>query len=137
VAAFKLQGWKGKTAGVVLALLYLAAGVLLLLHPVLGALSLTLVVAAFLIAAGVVKIWMGFTHRQQSGWGWIVASGVLSILLGILIYAQFPGSGLWVLGLFLAIELMFDGWGLVMFALAAHAVRQVQQRAVLGTSLYD
>jgi uncharacterized membrane protein HdeD (DUF308 family) len=89
------------------------------LHPVLGALSLTLVVAAFLVASGAVKMWMGFSHREQKGWGWIVASGLLSAVLGILIFAQFPGSGLWVLGLFLAIELTFDGWGLVMLALAA------------------
>jgi len=126
-ASFKLHGWKGKAAAIVLALLYLAGGALLLLHPVLGALSLTLVVAAFLTAAGVVKIWMGFAHKEQSGWGWIVASGALSILLGILIYAEFPGSGLWVLGLFLAIELMFDGWGLVMLALAVHAAKEEQQ----------
>ena len=124
VAAFKLEGWKGKTAAILLALLYLIAGVFLMLHPVLGALSLTLVVAAFLVASGAVKIWMGFSHREQNGWGWLVASGLLSIALGILIYAQFPGSGLWLLGLFLAIELMFDGWGLVILALAAHQAKE-------------
>jgi uncharacterized membrane protein HdeD (DUF308 family) len=124
VAAFKLEGWKGRGAAILLALLYLIAGVLLVLHPVLGALSLTLVVAAFLVASGAVKIWMGFTHREQKGWGWTVASGLLSVVLGILIYAQFPGSGLWVLGLFLAIELLFDGWGLVMLALAAHQAKE-------------
>jgi uncharacterized membrane protein HdeD (DUF308 family) len=123
VAAFKLEGWKGRTGAILLALLYLIAGALLVLHPVLGALSLTLVVAAFLVASGGVKIWMGVTHREQKGWGWIVASGLLSAVLGILIYAQFPGSGLWVLGLFLAIELLFDGWGLVMLALAAHQAK--------------
>ena len=98
VAAFKMEGWKGKTAAILLALLYLIAGALLLLHPVLGALSLTLVVAAFLTASGLVKIWMGFTHREQHGWGWLVASGVLSLVLGFLIYAEFPGRacGCWV-----------------------------------------
>jgi uncharacterized membrane protein HdeD (DUF308 family) len=124
VAAFKLEGWKGKTAAILLAILFLITGVLMLLHPVLGALSLTLVVAAFLTASGLVKIWMGFTHREHSSWGWLVASGLLSIALGILIYADFPGSGLWVLGLFLAIELMFDGWGLVMLASAAHQAKE-------------
>jgi uncharacterized membrane protein HdeD (DUF308 family) len=124
VAAFKLEGWKGRSAAILLALLYLIAGVLLVLHPVLGALTLTLVVAAFLVASGVVKIWMGFSHREQKGWGWIVASGLLSTAFGILITAQFPGSGLWVLGLFLAIELLFDGWGVVILALAAHQAQE-------------
>jgi uncharacterized membrane protein HdeD (DUF308 family) len=124
VAGFKLEGWKGRTGAILLALLYLIVGVLLVLHPVLGALSLTLVVAAFLVASGAVKIWMGVSHREQTGWGWIVASGLLSAVLGVLIYAEFPGSGLWVLGLFLAIELLFDGWGLVMLALAAHQAKE-------------
>ena len=90
VAAFKLEGWKGKTGAIVLAILFLITGALMLLHPVLAALSLTLVVAAFLTASGLVKIWMGFSHREQSGWGWLVASGLLSVVLGILIYAGFP-----------------------------------------------
>jgi uncharacterized membrane protein HdeD (DUF308 family) len=123
--AFKLDDWKGKAAAIILSLLYLGAGALMLLHPVLGALSLTLVVGAFLLASGVIKIWIGVAHREQSGWGWVVASGLLSVLLGILIYAQFPGSGLWVLGLFLAIELLFDGWGLVMLAFALQAITEI------------
>jgi uncharacterized membrane protein HdeD (DUF308 family) len=124
VTAFRLDDWKGKAAAILLSLLYLIAGAFLLLHPVLGALSLTLVVGAFLFASGLIKIWMGFSHREQSGWGWLVASGLLSLLLGILIYAQFPGSGLWVLGLFLAIELIFDGWGLVVLAVVLHAIKE-------------
>lgn len=122
--AFGLAGWKGKLATILLALLYLVAGALMLLHPVMGALSLTVLVAAFLIASGLIKIWMGIAHREQSAWGWVVASGVLSLLLGLLISAQFPGSGLWVLGLFLAIELIFDGWGLVMLAFALYVMTE-------------
>jgi uncharacterized membrane protein HdeD (DUF308 family) len=124
--AFKLDDWKGKLAAIILSILYIGAGALMLLHPVIGALSLTVVVGAFLLASGVIKIWIGATHREQSswGWGWVVASGLLSVLLGILIYAQFPGSGLWVLGLFLAIELLFDGWGLVMLAFALQAITE-------------
>jgi len=124
VSAFKLEGWKGKTASILLAILFIATGALMLGHPILSGVSLTLVVAAFLFAAGVVKCWMGFAHTEQRGWGWLVGNGVLSILLGILIFAGFPGSGLWVLGLFLAIELMFDGWGVVALAFAARDVRE-------------
>jgi uncharacterized membrane protein HdeD (DUF308 family) len=124
VTAFRLDNWKGRLAAILLSILYLVAGAIMLLYPVLGALSLTLVVGAFLLASGLIKIWMGFSHREQSGWGWLVASGLLSLLLGILIYAQFPGSGLWVLGLFLAIELIFDGWGLMMLAFVLQAIKE-------------
>ena len=124
VTAFKLEGWKGKTAVILLALLFIATGMMLILHPVLAAISLTLLVGAFLIASGGIKAWLGVSHREHKGWGWIVASGAISFLLGILIFGGFPGSGLWVLGLFVAIELLFDGWGLVMLAIAAHAAHE-------------
>jgi uncharacterized membrane protein HdeD (DUF308 family) len=119
VTAFKLEGWSGRVGAILLALLYAITGVLLLMHPVLGALTLTLLVAAFLFAGGLVRIWMGFTHRAQGGGFWVIVSGLLSIVLGYLIYSSFPGSGVWVLGLFLAIQLLFDGWALVLLALAA------------------
>ena len=109
--SFQADGWPGMTSGVVLAGLFILTGVLMLMHPILSGLSLTLVIAAFLIAAGAAKCWLGFTHRERHGWGWIVANGAMSILLGILIFGGFPGSGLWVIGLFLAIEMIFDGWG--------------------------
>ena len=124
VTAFKLEGWKGKTAVILLALLFIATGMMLILHPVLAAISLTLLVGAFLIASGGIKAWLGVSHREHKGWGWIVASGAISFLLGILIFGGFPGSGLWLLGLFVAIELLFDGWGLVMLAIAAQAARE-------------
>jgi uncharacterized membrane protein HdeD (DUF308 family) len=107
------------TSGVVLAGLFILTGMLMLMHPILSGLSLTLVIAAFLIAAGAAKCWwMGFTHQERHGWGWTVANGAISILLGILIFGGFPGSSLWVIGLFLAIEMIFDGWGAVALAFA-------------------
>ncbi len=124
VTAFRLEGWKGKTGAALFALLYVVTGALLLLHPLLGALSLTLVVGAFLAAAGAIKLWLGFTHREQKGWWLVVLSGLLSVLLGILIFGGFPGTGLWILGLFIAIELIFDGWAAIGFALAARDVRE-------------
>ena len=125
VAAFKLRGWPGMVSAAVLAGLFVLTGVMMLMHPILSGLSLTLVIAAFLIAAGSAKCWLGFTHKERHGWGWIVANGATSILLGILIFGGFPGSGLWIIGLFLAIELIFDGWGAVALALAA---REIDER---------
>jgi uncharacterized membrane protein HdeD (DUF308 family) len=78
-----------------------------------------------LIAAGAAKCWLGFTHKERLGWDWIVANGATSILLGTLIFGGFPGSGLWIIGLFLAIDLILDGWGAVALALAA---REIDER---------
>jgi uncharacterized membrane protein HdeD (DUF308 family) len=124
VSAFRLDGWAGKASGILLAALFVLTGALMIMHPILSGLSLTLVAASFLIAAGAAKCWMGFSHRERRGWGWIALNGGLSILLGVLIFGGFPGSGLWIIGLFLAVELMFDGWGAVAIAFAAREVAE-------------
>ncbi len=126
VAAFKLRGWPGMTSAILIAALFILTGAAMLMHPIITGFSLTLLIAGFLIATGAAKCWLGFTHKERHGWGWIVANGATSVLLGFLIFGGFPGSGLWVIGLFLAIELVFDGWGAVVLALAA---REIDERS--------
>ena len=85
-------------------------------HPDKAALTLTLLLAAFLMAGGVIRI-AAAVSLQFPNWGWQVVSGALNLLLGILIWAQWPVSGLWVIGLFVGIEMIFNGWTWVMLAL--------------------
>ena len=81
---------------------------------------LTLVLAGILIAVGVIRISMGIQLRKAvAGWYWSLLSGIVSILLGGMIVFQWPVSGLWVIGLFVAIELILNGWSYVFVALAA------------------
>jgi len=104
------------------------AGLLLLIRPLQGVLTLTIVLIAFLLAEGVISILYAVEHRrQQSGrWGWILASGIVDLLLGILLLMGFPGTAVWALGLLLAIKLMFGGWSLIMMALHARPKTTVQ-----------
>jgi uncharacterized membrane protein HdeD (DUF308 family) len=118
------QGWRGFLLELLSAILYLVVGVLLLVNPVAGALALTVVLAVFLIVEGIFKFIMALRVRDHRGWGWLLASGILSAILGVLIWAQWPASGLWVIGLLVGIQLLFTGWSLVMLALAARAHRQ-------------
>jgi len=124
IHAFMAQGWRGFLFELLSAILYLAVGVLLLVNPVAGALALTVVLAVFLVVEGIFKIIMAMRVRDHSGWGWLLASGILSLILGVLIWAEWPYSGLWVIGLLVGIQLLFTGWSLVMLALAARAHRQ-------------
>ena len=78
---------------------------------------------------GIFKIIMTMRVRDHDGWGWLLASGILSVTLGVLIWAQWPASGLWVIGLLVGIQLLFTGWSLVMLALAAR-----RRRHALGTT---
>jgi uncharacterized membrane protein HdeD (DUF308 family) len=103
------------------ALIGIVAGLLLLVWPLQGTLSLTAVLIAFLWVEGVVTIMYALEHRAAlSGrWGWMLASGILDVGLGVLILAGLPGTALWALGLIVGINLLFGGWALILMALHA------------------
>jgi uncharacterized membrane protein HdeD (DUF308 family) len=103
------------------ALVGIAAGVLLLGWPLLGTLSLTAVLIAFLFAEGIASIMYALEHRNAlSGrWGWMLASGIIDVGLAVLLFIGLPGTALWALGLILGINLIFGGWALIFMALHA------------------
>ena len=96
----------------------IVAGVLLIGWPLLGTLSLTAVLIAFLFAEGLVTIMYALEHRNAlSGrWGWMLASGIVDVGLGVLLLIGLPGTALWALGLLLGISLIFGGWALIFVA---------------------
>jgi uncharacterized membrane protein HdeD (DUF308 family) len=116
-----MRGMPGYWWSLVSALVTIAAGVLLIGWPVSGALSLTFILTAFLIADGVLMILFGIEHRRQMSqrWGWFVVNGVIDLILAAIIIAGLPGTALWVLGLIIGIDLLFGGISLISFALAA------------------
>jgi uncharacterized membrane protein HdeD (DUF308 family) len=118
--AFTCKGWKSVVGHVLIAILYVAAGLLILIDPILASSVLTLALAGVLIAVGVIRIQMAFQLRSAvAGWYWPLLSGIVSIVLGGIIIAHWPVSGLWVIGLFVAVELIFHGWSYIFIALAA------------------
>ena len=102
------------------AILYLAAGIVLLGNPVTGALSLTLVLAAYLLAGGVAKIVLGFQHKREipQAWLWVLFSGLVDIVLGFLIIMGLPATAFWAIGLLVGINLLMMGVALVVTALS-------------------
>lgn len=98
-------------------LLYLGAGLFAVLYPVQGATLLTLLFGAMLIAVGFLRTWLWFTNRGQRGWGWLGVSGLLTLLVGILVAANWPGNSVWLLGLLLAFDLLFQGWSALLLGL--------------------
>lgn len=96
-------------------------GSLLLARPVSGAYSVTLVLIAFFIIEGVASIMFALEHKRElSGrWGWMLASGVIDLLLAVMILAGLPGTAAWALGLLVGINMVFGGAALI--AMAMHA----------------
>jgi len=121
---FKSAGWKSTFLQILIGLLYLAAGIMVVSRPLLASLTLTWALGFALIVVGVMRIVVGMQHRGTSGWGGAVVGGIITLLLGLLILARWPSDALWVIGLFLAIELIVNGYTQILVALAARRVRR-------------
>jgi uncharacterized membrane protein HdeD (DUF308 family) len=125
IHAFMTKGWKGFVFELLSGVLYLFVGVLILADPLRGALALTVLLAVFLLVEGVIKIVTALRVRPLNGWSWLLGSGVVTLLLGVLIWAEWPASGIVVIGLLIGIHLLLTGWSLILIALAARAARKV------------
>ena len=123
IHAFRVKRWGGFFFWLLSGLLYGAAGVLAFYNPALVAAALTLVLAVALIASGILRVWSGFRLRPEPGWGWLLASGVITTLAGIVVAIGWPVNTLWLLGLVLAIDLTFQGVGAIAFGLALKGQR--------------
>jgi uncharacterized membrane protein HdeD (DUF308 family) len=103
------------------ALIAIVAGIMLLVAPITGALSLTLVLIVFFVVEGIASMMYALEHRRElSGrWEWMLISGIVDLLLAGIIFAGFPGTAAWALGLLVGINMIFGGVALV--GIAAHA----------------
>jgi uncharacterized membrane protein HdeD (DUF308 family) len=97
--------------------LSIVVGVLFLGAPVDALLALTLLLACLLIAGGAVKVAVAIIYRF-AGWGWPLLSGIIDLVLGVMIWMEWPASALWVLGLFVGISLVFRGFNWIGLAVA-------------------
>lgn len=116
VGAFWVGRWSGFMVTMLVGVLYVIAGFMVVDNPVGGALSLTLLIAAMLMVGGIFRIVSAMVLRHAH-WGWPLLNGVVSLMLGIMIYKQWPESAFWVIGLYVSIEMIFNGWTWVMLGL--------------------
>jgi len=121
VTTFWMRQVPGFWWALVSALIAIAAGVILIRWPISGTLSLTIVLIAFFVIEGVATIMYAVEHRSQlSGrWGWMLASGIVDLILAGIIFAGLPETATWALGLLVGINLLFGGVAMIGMALAA------------------
>jgi uncharacterized membrane protein HdeD (DUF308 family) len=117
VNSFWVGRWGGMLAHLLIGVFYTLAGFLIIDQPETAAVSLTLLIAIFLMVGGIFRIVIGVSERF-AGWGWVLLNGGVTFLLGLMIYKQWPGSSLWVIGLFVGIDLIFNGLAWIMLSLA-------------------
>jgi uncharacterized membrane protein HdeD (DUF308 family) len=119
-AAFGTKGWSGILLHLLSGILGLVVGAILFLHPGAGALALTLLLASLFLVGGLFRVAAAVTLRFPR-WGWAVASGLVTTALGFIVWSGWPLSALWLIGTFVAIELLCRGLAWVMFAFAVRA----------------
>ena len=106
------------------AIIYILAGLALLTRPVAGTITLTIILAAYLLASGVIHIVLAVGYRQEipGAWGWMLLSAVVDIVLALIIISGMPGTAVWVLGLLVGINLLMLGIAVVMAALSVRKI---------------
>jgi uncharacterized membrane protein HdeD (DUF308 family) len=122
--ALKSSGWKSVGIQIILAILYIAAGIYTWSFPIPALEVITLWLAAIFFATGFLRLISAFQHRHFQEWFWLVLSSAISILMGVLIMNGYPESSLWLPGLLIAIELLLQGWSLLFLGLAARSLNK-------------
>ncbi len=121
INAFLARTWRGFFVAALTGVLYILVGGIMAEHPLRAAAILTLMLAVALLVGGAARLLYAATHRYH-GRGWTAVSGLISVLLGVSIWQDWPEASLWVIGTFAGIDLAFSGWSWVMLGLAVRAV---------------
>jgi uncharacterized membrane protein HdeD (DUF308 family) len=118
IHAFMDREWGSFLWHLLAGALYVIGGFLIMDEPVQGALVITILVSAALIVGGIFRMVIAVQHRAVSGWVLLLLGGLVSVVIGILLYAMLPWSGLWVVGTLIAVELIVQGACWLQFGLA-------------------
>jgi uncharacterized membrane protein HdeD (DUF308 family) len=116
IHAFKVRKWTGFALHLLGGLLYAAAGAIVLIYPLGGVATLMLVLGVLFIADGAVRSMLATALRPRDGWGWFLAAGIMSIALGVMMLTMWPAGALWIVGMLLGINLLFNGMLTTLFA---------------------
>lgn len=122
IKSFKLKPLSSFLLHLILGILYVIGGIFIVMQPVLNAITLTLLLAIFFVVTGILKIIFALT-KPAPHQGWLVFNGILTVLLGVLIWQQWPFSGLWVLGMFVGIDAIMTGWTWMMLSFALKRIK--------------
>ena len=121
VSSFWARNWGGFFLHVLAGILYAVIGFLMLTRPVAAAAGLTLMLAALFFVGGMFRIIAALGHRFH-GWSWVLLNGIITVVLGAMIWQGWPETAFWVIGMFLGIDLVFDGMSWVMLGLAVRHI---------------
>jgi uncharacterized membrane protein HdeD (DUF308 family) len=128
-AAHFLFGWHARSGGgiawhILLGILDIAIGAYVLIRPVAGLATFTLLLAIYLVIRGIVEFILSFQVRPMRGSGWLMFDGFISVILGIMIWRTWPSSTEWAIGTLVGISMFFAGFSRLMISMAAKRVAE-------------
>jgi uncharacterized membrane protein HdeD (DUF308 family) len=121
ISSFWSGKWSGMLLHMLIGVLYAVVGYMFIDQPVVNMALLTKFIAIFLIVAGTFRIVSALMTRFHD-WGWVLLNGIITLLLGLIINRQMPEASLWLIGLFVGIEMIFNGWAWIMLSLGLRRV---------------
>ncbi len=124
VHGFGAAGWKGKMFAILIGVLAVIGGAMLMSRPMIGIGVFTLFLAGYFLADGIVSIAMAFKLKPEKGWGWVLFSGIVTLMLGIVIWRQWPISGIWAIGI---LFVLMAGWSMVIFGSVARGIAKAAE----------
>jgi uncharacterized membrane protein HdeD (DUF308 family) len=130
IHAFWVREWGGFLLQLLAGLLEIVVGIAIAHHPLATGAALTLIMAIFFTVGGVFRMIAAIAATFE-GRGWLFVSGLINLVLGIMIWTSWPASGLWVIGLFIGIDLLFQGFWLVMLSISARSLPKGTTGAVV------
>lgn len=130
VHGLRSTGWSEKIVPLIMGIITGLAGIAVLAHPLLGLTVLALVLAVFFVVEGVWKIVASFSFRPVRGWLAMLISGAVALVLGILIWQQWPLSGLWAVGVLVGVDLLSTGASFVVLSMTIRRFNRIAQQPV-------
>ena len=124
ILAFRAHGAGSMVWKLLVGIAYVCFGIYLILHPVLAVASLTLVLASLFLIEGVLDIVLFVKMRSVGGSTWVLLDGIITLLLGLMIYMQWPSSSAWAIGTLVGVSMIISGVTRVMMSLAVRKAAQ-------------
>jgi uncharacterized membrane protein HdeD (DUF308 family) len=130
IHAFKSKQWGTGFWGTVIGVLGVVAGLLMIFRPIVGLVTMTMLLATYFLVDGVSEIIAAFRIKPDQGWGWVFVNGIIAIMLGFMLWRQWPISGAWAIGLLVGIHILITGWSMIILGVGARRIAGAIEDAV-------
>ena len=130
VHALKSKQWGTGFWGTAIGVLGVAAGLMMIFRPLVGLVTMTMLIAIYFLIDGISEIIAAFKIKPDQGWGWVLFNGIIAVVLGLMIWRQWPVSGAWAIGLLVGIHILMTGWSMIILGTGARKIAGAIEDAV-------